>query len=122
MRRLLAWLGGALGGIAAYRFLQRRAEPVAELAPPAPVPAAEPDPRAEALRAKLDETRAAEPADPAETVEPAPVEPEEEGDAAPAAAVEVADPEARRRSVHEHGRRALEEMHGGSDATEDAGS
>jgi hypothetical protein len=120
MRRLLAWLGGALGGIAAYRFLQRRAEPVAELARPAP--AAEPDPRAEALRAKLDETRAAEPEEAAEAVEPEPVEPQEEAGSEPAAAVEVADPEARRRSVHEHGRRALEEMHGGSDATEDAGS
>ena len=98
-----------LGGIAAWRYLRRRGEAAAESAPQAPEP--EVDPRAEALRAKLDEVREAEPevaaeAEPPEEQEPpAAVEPEPEP--------EVADPEERRRGVHEHGRAALEEMRAG---------
>src|SRR5690242_11466641 len=98
-------MGGVLGGIAAWRLLRRRGQPAPEVAP-AP-PAAEIDPRAEALRAKLDEVREAEP-----EVEPEPdvvLEPEPPSE--PEA--ESADPDERRRSVHEHGRAALEEMHGG---------
>ena len=111
MRRLLAWIGGLLGGIAAWRYLRRRGE--AESRQAAQVPAAAVDPRAEALRAKLDEVREAEPeveaeGEPAEEQEPPAVtksEPEPES--------EVADPEERRRSVHEHGRAALDEMRAG---------
>jgi len=84
VRRLLGWLAGAAGGLAAYRLLRRRSA--------APVEApAEPDARAEELRAKLAETQE----------EPAP-EPE-----APAA---EESPEERRRRVHDHGRAALDEM------------
>jgi hypothetical protein len=106
VRRLLAWIGGVLGGIAAWRYLRRRSE----AAPPAP-PAAEVDPRAEALRAKLDEAREAEP-----EVEAGPEAPEEQeasSAAEPEPEPEVADPEERRRSVHDHGRAALEEMRAG---------
>ena len=84
MRRLLGWLAGAAGGLAAYRFLRRRHTAPVE-APPGP------DDRAEELRAKLAETQE----------EPAP-EPE-----APAA---EESPEERRRRVHDHGRAALDEM------------
>ena len=86
MRRL------ALSVLAAFAFLRflswRRTKAVP--AAPGPVPAAEPeaDPRAEALRTKL-EARAVD------------EEPE------PAAAPE---PDERRRSVHERGRRAAEQM------------
>lgn len=93
MRRFLTWLVGFAGGIAAaYRFVRRRpalpAPPLREL-PPAP----EPDP-AEALRAKLAESR--ESAD-----EPEPPE---------APAETPPDVEARRRSVHEQARAAIDEM------------
>ena len=100
-------MGGVLGGIAAWRLLRRRGRPAPEVAP-AP-PAAEIDPRAEALRAKLDEVREAEP-----QVEPE-VEPDvvPEPEPPPESKAESADPDERRRSVHEHGRAALEEMHGG---------
>jgi hypothetical protein len=91
MRRLTAWIGGALGGIAAYRLLRRRSQDVAE-----PV-AAEPDTRAEELRSKLAESRTAEPAAEPVAEEERAVEPEE-------------SPEDRRRRVHEEGRAALDEM------------
>jgi hypothetical protein len=117
VRRLLAWVGGVVGGIAAWRFLRRRAEAAPPL-PPA-VPASEVDPRAEALRAKLDEVREAEPAVEPE-VEPGPEDEPEPPSAAepepqpePEPEPEVAGPDERRRSVHEHGRAALEEMRGG---------
>jgi hypothetical protein len=94
MRRLTAWIGGALGGIAAYRWLRGRsraaAEPSVETTP-APEPT-EPDERAEELRAKLAENR--------ESDEPSPAEPDE-----PPEAVEE-----RRQRVHEEGRAALDEM------------
>jgi hypothetical protein len=80
MKRLTAWLTGVAGGMAAYRAFKRA---------PRPVPAAEPDP-AVALREKLAEAKA--------------VEPE------PPAADEPADPDARRRAVHERGRAAVDEM------------
>ena len=92
MRRLTAWIGGALGGIAAYRLLRRRSQDR-----PEPV-AAEPDARADELRAKLAESREAEP-----VVEEPPAEEE--------LSVEPEDsPEDRRRRVHEEGRAALDEM------------
>ena len=82
-KRLLTWLAGAAGSLAAYRVLTRRRGTTG----PAAV---DPDTRAEELREKLAharETVAAEPADAAD------------------------DLDARRRSVHEHGRAAIDEMH-----------
>jgi hypothetical protein len=86
VRRLTAWLGGALGGIAAYKWFRGRPQVAVE---PTPV---EPDERAEELRAKLAENRASE--------EPSPAEPEE-----PPEAVEE-----RRQRVHDEARSALDEM------------
>jgi hypothetical protein len=86
MKRLTAWLTGLAGGVAAARLFRRS---------PAPAPVYEPDP-ADALRAKLAETKAAQP------------EPEAE----PAPAEEPDDPDARRRAVHERGRAAVDEMRG----------
>jgi hypothetical protein len=86
MKRLTAWLTGVAGGVAAARIFRR--------APmPAPV-GREPDP-ADALRAKLAETKAAQ------------AEPE-----APPAEEPEGDPDARRRAVHERGRAAVDEMRG----------
>lgn len=85
MKRLTAWLTGVAGGVAAARMFRR-----------APVPAPvvhEPDP-ADALRAKLAETKATQ------------AEPEPEPEAADD------DPDARRRAVHERGRAAVDEMRG----------
>lgn len=84
MRRLLTWLAGAAGGLAAYRAVARRR------VAPEPV-TAEVDPALE-LRAKLAETRS----------EPEPKsEPE---------AVADDDPDGRRRDVHEQARAAIDEM------------
>jgi hypothetical protein len=94
MRRLVGWIGGALGGITAYRFVRR--QQAAEVA-------AERDARAEELRAKLSESRAAE------TV--AESEPESEPvEEPPSQAEEPESPDERRRRVHEEGRAALDEM------------
>jgi len=85
-KRLLTWLAGAAGGLAAYRVLARRRS--------APEPVLiEPDTRADELREKLAHAREA-------TVEE------------PAAAAAPDDPDSRRRSVHEHGRAAIDEMRG----------
>jgi hypothetical protein len=99
MRRLLGWIGGVVGGIAAYRWLRGR-PPAAPSAEPAPAAA---DERAEELRARLAESRVAEP-----VVEETPLEPvaEEEPDPVP----EPESPEDRRARVHEEGRAALDEM------------
>jgi hypothetical protein len=87
MRRLYAWLAGGAGALAAYRALGRRR------ATPELVPETGPDPRADELRARLEGARETEP------------EPEPD--------VEPADPEERRRLVHEQARAALEDMRGG---------
>lgn len=101
MRRLTAWIGGALGGIAAYRFLRgRHAAPLPAEAEAPP----ESDDRADELRAKLAESRAAEPV----TEEPAPAEAEAEAEKV--REPEPESPDERRRRVHEEGRAALDEM------------
>ena len=91
----MAWLGGAIGvvGAAAYRALKRK--PVVE-------PAS--DHRADELRRRLDESR--ELVDEREEFESAetPVD-----QAEPAEPAEVSD---RRRTVHERGRAAAEQMRG----------
>jgi hypothetical protein len=84
MRRLVGWIAGAMGGLAAYRWLRRRPQVATEPAP------AEPDVRADELRTKLAETRETEP------VAEEPPEPE--------------SPEDRRRRVHEEGRAAVDDM------------
>ena len=82
MRRLVGWIGGAVGGLTAYRLLRRRPQVATD----------GPDARADELRAKLAESRADEP------VADEPPEPEAES------------PDERRRRVHEEGRAALDEM------------
>jgi hypothetical protein len=94
MRRLTAWIGGVAGGVVAYRFWRRRAQPEPEPSPQPPTPQpTEPDDRAEELREKLAETRA-------EDAPPPPAEPAE-----PPEAVEE-----RRQRVHEEGRATLDQM------------
>ena len=97
MRRLLAWLAGIAGGVAAYRVVAHRRAAV-EL-PAAPDGALDP---AAVLRAKLEESRA--------------LVDEQERDAALETPVDVEAPEERRRRVHEQGRAALDQMrrNGGS--------
>jgi hypothetical protein len=90
MRRLFAWVAGAVGGVAAYRALRRpRQQP--DFA----------DTRAEDLRARLAEAREA--GDGREEFEA--------GETPVDEAVPV-DPDARRRAVHEQARGALDEMRG----------
>lgn len=101
MRRLFAWVAGALGGLAAWRLVRRSRGGALE-APPAPAEL-EPDPRAEELRARLAEREASEP-EPEADVPPA--------ETAVAEPVSQDDPEERRRRVHEAGRAALDEMSG----------
>jgi len=99
MGRLFKWIGGTLGGIAAYRFVRRQEASLQTSPETAP---AEPDARAEELRAKLAESRAPEPVaveGPASEPEPQP-QPEPEPDS----------PDERRRRVHEEGRAALDDM------------
>jgi hypothetical protein len=102
MRRIVGWIGGALGGITAYRLLRRRPQ-VAPERSAEPVPT-EPDSRAEELRSRIAESRAAQPeAEP--VVEEPPAETVAEGDA-----VEPESPEERRQRVHDEGRATLDEM------------
>jgi hypothetical protein len=86
MRRTLGWLAGALGALGAYRALRRR-----PAAAPA-LPAGGPDPRAEELKRRLEQSRAADE--------------EREGPAAG----EARDPDAKRRGVHARARAAIDEM------------
>ncbi len=105
MRRLTAWVGGAVGGITAYRWLRRRLPVGTEPAPEAAE--TETDERAEELRAKLAETRA-----PETVVEETPPEPVgEEAPAQPDAATEAEaeSPDDRRLRVHDEARAALDE-------------
>jgi hypothetical protein len=101
-RNRLAWIGGAaLGAAAVARALVRRRPAAVE--PAAPVAA---DVRAEELRAKLAEARSvAGERDEFEAGET----PVDEAEA-------LADPDARRRSVHDAGRSAVERMRGADQA------
>jgi hypothetical protein len=102
MRRLLGWIGGVVGGIAAYRWLRGRPSVASERsAEPAPDAA---DERAEELRAKLAESRVAEPM----VEEPPPREPVAEHEPEPVS--EPEPPEERRARIHEEGRAALDDM------------
>ena len=89
MRRLIKWIGGTAGGIAAYRFVRRQE---ASLQPSPETAPTEQDARAEELRDKLAESRAVEP-----VIEEEP-------------AAEPESPEERRVRVHEEGRAALDDM------------
>ncbi len=91
MRRLVAWIGGALWGVVAFR-LWKRSRVQATVTAPA---AEETDDRAEELRAKLAETRASDEPSPAETGE------------------SHESIEERRRRVHEEGRAAIDRMNDG---------
>jgi hypothetical protein len=88
VKRLYAWLAGFVGGAAAYRAF-RRQPPVLEQDP------------AEELKARLAEARAAG-------------DDREEFEAGETPVDEAPDPDvdARRRSVHERGRTAIDEMKG----------
>jgi hypothetical protein len=88
VRRTLVGLIGAVCGVALVRYLRRRAGP-----PPAPIP----DP-ADTLRAKLDESRA--------------VAADRDEFEAGETPVDQADPDARRRAVHEQARTRLDELSG----------
>ena len=88
MKRLYAWLAGLAGGAAVYRAFRRQP------------PVAEPDP-ADELKARLAEARAAG-------------DDREEFEAGETPVDEAPDPDvdARRRSVHERARTAIDEMKG----------
>jgi hypothetical protein len=88
VKRLYAWLAGLAGGAAVYRAFRRQP------------PVAEPDP-AEELKVKLAEARAVG-------------DDREEFEAGETPVDEAPDPDvdARRRSVHERARTAIDEMKG----------
>jgi hypothetical protein len=101
VRSRLAWIGGALGGLAAARLLRRRRGATAPEAPEPEATAPEaPDPRAEELRRKLDESR--------------PIVQERDEFEGAETPVDVAEPsvEDRRRDAHERGRAAVDRMRG----------
>jgi hypothetical protein len=88
VKRLYAWLAGLAGGAAVYRAFRRQP------------PVAEPDP-ADELKARLAEARAAG-------------DDRDEFEAGETPVDEAPDPDvdARRRSVHERARTAIDEMKG----------
>ena len=94
MRRLYTWFAGVVGGAAVYRAFRRR-----------PATVAEPDARADELRAKLAEAREA--GDDRESFE-AGETPVDQADVAPG----TGDLDTRRRSVHEQARATIDEMQG----------
>lgn len=100
MKRLIAWVAGAAGGLAAYRAVPAYRAMKGKRHPLQPDPGV--DARAEELKARLQHAREAA-ADP-DLPDPAAA-------AGPQAAV-LPDPAARRAQVHEQGRAALDEMHG----------
>jgi hypothetical protein len=93
MRRLYTWLAGVVGGAAVYRAFRRHPGPVEER-----------DARADELRAKLAQAREA--GDDRESFE-AGETPVDQVDVTPAE-----DLDARRRSVHDKARAAIDEMQG----------
>jgi hypothetical protein len=102
----LAWLAGgvAVASAAVYRLVKTRGWPHPPEAE-APEPEPEPDPRADELRRRIAESRAL-------------VEERDEFEQAETT-VDRADPDVddRRRSVHEQGRAAVDEMHGGAESS-----
>lgn len=99
MRRLTAWIGGVASAVVAYRFWRRHQQAAPEPQPEAAP--AEPDGRADELRAKLAQSRGGE-------AEPAVEEPEPPAESAVEDPPE--SPEERRQRVHDEGRAALDEM------------
>lgn len=91
MRRLIAWVAGAAGGLVTYRALKGKR--------PQPEPQA--DARAEELKARLQQAREAP--DDRDAFESGEVTVDK---------AEPLDPAARRAQVHEQGRSALDEMRG----------
>ena len=92
VKRFIAWVAGAAGGLAAYRAVKGRRPRLQ------PAFEAGADARAEELKARLRRAREAaddKPVDEAEPLDPEPL-----------------DPGARRAQVHEQGRAALDEMRG----------
>ncbi|MHB8642236.1 MAG: hypothetical protein ACYDA3_05060 [Gaiellaceae bacterium] len=88
MNRRSAWLGGAVGAFAVWKWFRRKPKPAIPM----------PDP-AEALRAKLEESRAV-------------VGEREEFEAGETTVDAAPDPESRRRGVHEQARRRIDELRG----------
>ena len=113
MGRGLAWLGGAFGLAALWRFLKREQAQQQRSAPGLPA-----DPAAE-LRARLEQAReAADDRDEFDAAEGQPVDQVEHsglpGPAEPESEPEREAPrslEERRRAIHEKAQRALGEMH-----------
>jgi hypothetical protein len=105
VKRLIAWVAGAVGGLAAYRALKgKRPQPTVEADPAA-------DARAQELKARLQQARdAPDDRDAFESGE-VPVDGAEPLDAVSLDPVSL-DPAARRAQVHEQGRAALDEMRG----------
>jgi hypothetical protein len=101
LKRLLAWVAGAVGGLAAYRALKGKR----------PQPDTAADTRAEELKARLQEARAAP--DDRDAFESGEV-PVDQTEPPPDPA--SLDPGARRAQVHEQGRAALDEMRGDDSA------
>lgn len=93
MKRLTAWLAGALGSAAVYRVLKRQPARA-----PVPLDTPERDP-ADELKAKLAEARAAG-------------DDRAEFEAGETPVDAVPDVDARRQSVHEQARAAIDEMTG----------
>jgi hypothetical protein len=100
-RRKWAWIAGGFGLVALVRGLSRRRraedEPPIAFAPEPAVTDLEPDPRAEELRARLDAAKEAG----------------DDRDEFESGETRVdADPDARRRGVHDEARAAIDEMKG----------
>jgi hypothetical protein len=95
VKRLIAWVASAAGGLAAYRAVKGRHRRVEAL----PDPGA--DARAEELKARLQHAREA--SDDRGAFESGEV---------PVDEAEPLDPQARRAQVHEQGRAAVDEMRG----------